>query len=150
MFSASVTVQVGDGTTMRFWTNSWLPDGTICAFVPNLFRAVGCRRHNRTIRDAMLNHQWARDITGAPIALVLCEYVHLWEKLEGIQLTPLDSDRFIWKWTESGAYTASLAYRAVLHRDDNLVWCQASLEIGSAARGQILLLACSSWAPVDS
>jgi hypothetical protein len=94
MFSASVTVQVGDGTTTRFWTNSWLPDDTICAFAPNLFRAVGCHRCNRTIRDAMLNHQWARDITGAPIALVLCEYVHLWEKLEGIQLTPMDSDRF--------------------------------------------------------
>ena len=95
MFSASVTVQVGDGTTARFWTDSWLPDGAICTFAPNLVRAVGCRRRNRTIRDAMLNHQWARDITGAPTGPVLCEYVQLWEKLEEIHLTPLDSGRFI-------------------------------------------------------
>jgi hypothetical protein len=60
----------------------------------------------------LLNHQWARDITGAPTAQVLCEYVILWEKLEVIQLSPLDSNRFIWKWSENGAYTASSAYRA--------------------------------------
>ena len=59
MFSASVTVQVGDGTTARFWTDSWLPDGAICAFAPNLFRAVGWRHRNRTIRDAMLNQSMA-------------------------------------------------------------------------------------------
>jgi hypothetical protein len=96
MFSASVTVQVGDSTAARFWTDSWLLDSAICTFAPNLFRAVGRCRCNCTIRDAMLYHQWARDITGAPIAQVrLCEYVQLWKKLEEIHLTPLDSDRFI-------------------------------------------------------
>lgn len=77
MFSTSVSVQVGDGTTVRFWTDSWLPNGAICDFAPNLFRAIGRHRRNRTVREALLNHQWARDITGAPTAQVLCEYVQL-------------------------------------------------------------------------
>jgi hypothetical protein len=51
-------------------------------------------------------------ITGVPTAHMLCEYIHLWEKLEAVHLSPLDSDRFVWKWTEKGDYTASLAYRA--------------------------------------
>jgi hypothetical protein len=38
--------------------------------------------------------------------------VHPWEKLEAIHLSPRDSDRFVWKWTEKGDYTASSAYKA--------------------------------------
>jgi len=68
MFSASVSVQVGDGTTTCFWTDSWLLDGAICLFAPNLFCAIGRRRRNRMIRDALLNHQWVWDIIGTPIA----------------------------------------------------------------------------------
>lgn len=95
MFRASVSVQIGDGTTARFWTDSWLSNGPICRSAQNLYRAIGCRWRNRTVSEALHNHQWARDITGAPTALVLCEYVFLWKKLEAIQLSPLEFDRFI-------------------------------------------------------
>lgn len=44
--------------------------------------AVGCRRRNPTIKEALDNHQWTRDITGTPTAAVFCEYVHLWDTLE--------------------------------------------------------------------
>lgn len=43
---------------------------------------------------------------------MLYEYVDLWEKLEGIQLLPLVPDRFIWRWTPDGVYSASSAYRS--------------------------------------
>lgn len=43
---------------------------------------------------------------------VLCEYVMPWEKIEDIQSQPLQSDRFVWRWTESGQYSASSAYRS--------------------------------------
>jgi hypothetical protein len=112
MFRASVTVHVGDGATARFWTDAWLPDGAICNFASNLFRAVESRRKKRTVKDALTNRQWARDITGAPTAAVLCEYVDLWDKLEGIPLQPQSFDRFIWKCTANGEYTASSAYTA--------------------------------------
>lgn len=95
MFSASVSVQLGDGCTARFWTDSWLPDGAICTFAPNLFKAIGRRRRGRTVMEALAQHKWARDITGAPTALVLCEYVDLWDKLELIQLRPLEPDRYV-------------------------------------------------------
>lgn len=91
-------------------TYSWLPGGTICSFAPNLFRVIGSRRCNRTVREALLNRQWARDINAAPTAQVLCEYVHLWKKLETVHLSPLESDRFVWKWTKNGDYTASSTY----------------------------------------
>ena len=43
---------------------------------------------------------------------MLCEYVDLWDTLENVQLSPLVSDRFVWKWTADGVYSASSAYRA--------------------------------------
>jgi hypothetical protein len=53
-----------------------------------------------------------RDITGAQTAPVLYEYVNLWEKLKNMQLNPMESDRFVWRWTPNGQYSASLAYHA--------------------------------------
>lgn len=43
---------------------------------------------------------------------VLYEYVDLWERLEEVILQPAMLDRFIWKWTASGQYTASSAYHS--------------------------------------
>lgn len=43
---------------------------------------------------------------------ILCKYVDLWEKLEDVCLQPSVADRFVWKWTKSGQYTASSAYRS--------------------------------------
>lgn len=65
MFSASVSVRLGDGASMRFWTDSWLLDGPICSFAPNLFRAIGRRWRAHTVREAMTQHQWSRDIRRA-------------------------------------------------------------------------------------
>jgi hypothetical protein len=42
---------------------------------------------------------------------VLCKYVDLWDKLEGVQLQPQSFNRFIWKCTANSEYTASSAYR---------------------------------------
>lgn len=69
-----------------------------------------------------------RDITGAPTAAVLCEYVILWEKLEHVVLRPSESDRFVWKWTADGTYSAHSAYRSFFIGMKSLIgtkhlWC---------------------------
>lgn len=55
-----------------------------------------------------------RYITSAHTAPVLYEYVDLWEKLENMQLNPMESDHFVWRWTPNGQYSASSAYHAYL------------------------------------
>lgn len=112
MFSSSVTVDVGDGATALFWTDSWLPDGPIYTFAPSLFRAVGRRRRGRTVRDALTDRRWVRDITGARTVPVILEYLRLWEMLETVQLQPTVPDRFVWRWTPNGQYTVRSAYQA--------------------------------------
>jgi hypothetical protein len=43
---------------------------------------------------------------------MIYEYVVLWEKLESVVLRPHVGDRFVWKWTSDGVYSASSAYRS--------------------------------------
>lgn len=112
MFNCSVRVELGDGTSARFWTDPWLPDGRIAAFAPHLFRAVGRRFHCMSVKEALSGRRWVRHITGPYTAPVLCDYVELWAKLEDIQLQPLVSDRFVWRWTNDGSYSAASAYRS--------------------------------------
>jgi hypothetical protein len=71
--------------------------------------------------DALANRQWARDISGAPTAAVWIEYVQLWDKVDGIQFQPHTPDRLVWKWTASGEYSSSSAYRAFFARTTSLL-----------------------------
>lgn len=52
-----------------------------------------------------------RLLTG-PTVPVLCQYLLVWELLRTVILNPLQSDRFIWRWSPDGKYSASSAYRA--------------------------------------
>jgi hypothetical protein len=112
MFSASVTVEVGDAANARFWTDAWLPEGAIRTFAPSLFAAVGRRRLKRTVKDALQNRRSVRDITGARTAAVINEYIHVWELLMNVQLRPTEPDRFIWRWSADRRYSVRTAYRA--------------------------------------
>jgi hypothetical protein len=75
----------------------WLLGGAISTTVPNLFRAVGKQRHGKTVREALDNHRWVQDITGARTTALILEYVDLCETLENVQLSPHESDRFVWR-----------------------------------------------------
>lgn len=111
MFQALVSVVIGDGPSAKFWIDSWLPDGPICRFAPHLFNAIGRCRHGKSVRDAVTNRSWVGDIQGAPVAHVLCDYVVVWAKVQGVVLDDMVSDRFIWRWIADGSYTASSANR---------------------------------------
>jgi hypothetical protein len=112
MFSASVSVEIGDGSSVRFWTDAWLPEGAICVFAPNSFAAVGRRRLLRSVKDTLTDRRWVRDITGACTAPVLYEYLHPWERLMHVQLRPSEPDRFVWRWSADGQYSIRSAYQA--------------------------------------
>lgn len=43
---------------------------------------------------------------------VLCQYLRVWSIIRDLVLHPLQEDRFVWRWTPDGKYSASSAYRA--------------------------------------
>jgi hypothetical protein len=70
-------LKVGDDANAWFWTDAWLPEEAIRTFAPSLFAAVGRRRLKRTVKDALRNRRWVRDIIGACTSAVINEYIHV-------------------------------------------------------------------------
>lgn len=112
MASVSMVVARGDGEAALFWTDSWLTVGPLCRFAAHLFMAMSRAGRRRTIKDAIYQNRWARDFVGALTTQVLCQYLQVWQLTRGITLDPLQPDRFIWKWSKDGKYSASSTYRA--------------------------------------
>lgn len=107
MCSASMSIMVGDGASTRLWTDNWASVGPLSLFTPTLFVAVSRLGRRRVLRDALANNRWARDITGAPMTQVLCDYLRVWELLCSVTLEPLQPDRFVWKWSTDGNFSVS-------------------------------------------
>lgn len=112
MAAVSMTVTVGDGASARLWTDSWAPVGPLCHFAPQLYAAISRAGKKRTVKDGVFQHRWARDIVGAPTVQVLCQYLRVWRIIRDLVLHPLQEDRFVWRWSTDGKYSASSAYQA--------------------------------------
>lgn len=112
MFNASVAVEVNDGRSVLFWRDKWLDGQSLEQIAPNLLATVpACVRNSRTVRDALEGRRWVRDIKAGLTAQVILEYLRVWDLLDGRVLSDRP-DSFRWKWTSSGQYSASSAYRA--------------------------------------
>jgi hypothetical protein len=107
-----MSVQVGDGAATKLWTDSWSSVGLLCLYAPQLFAALTRRGKSLSLKDGIYMNQWAREISGALTTPVLYQYVMVWELLRGVILVPTQADRFVWKWSPDGRYSASSAYRA--------------------------------------
>jgi hypothetical protein len=116
MFEASLLVLVGDGKATLFWSDRWLDGATIKELALDLFQAIPTRcRNSRTVSDALAGRSWTRDIKGALTVSLLAQYLRLWDRLQNVHLNTEERDRFIWKWSGSGEYSASCAYCAFFH-----------------------------------
>jgi len=113
MFQASITIEVGDGSTMLIWMDKWIDGQRIDQFAPCLVQAVRpAVKKRQTVRDALENRNWIRDITGALTVQVLLEYLDLWERLQLFNLTDGTPDKVLWKWTTDRSFSTSSAYSA--------------------------------------
>jgi hypothetical protein len=75
-FSASVTVEIGNGGRSFFWTDKWIDGRSIADLAPALLNAVRPHaRKIRTVAQGLQNNGWARDITGALIVQVIIDYL---------------------------------------------------------------------------
>ena len=94
-----------------FWTDRWLHSQSIKELAPTLIKSVPKRALNcRTVRDAVHDLRWVRDIQGALSAQALFEYFLLWDILDGFQLSPGVQDQHCWTPSASGAFSSKSAY----------------------------------------
>jgi hypothetical protein len=90
--------------------DAWIQGQSVERIAPHLFAIISRRTSNtRTVEQALADRRWIRDIRGGLSVAVLDDYIHLWEKLENVQLNIQEKDTFRWRWTSDGKYTAKSA-----------------------------------------
>jgi hypothetical protein len=126
-FHASTFYRIGDGCTTLFWEDKWINGDCICDIAPCLLQLIPTQiQHRQTVRVALENRQWVRDINGGMSQIAMIEYLELWNILQHISLNS-QLDKLIWHWTPDGAYSAKSAYTmlhtgAIQFRGHKLIW----------------------------
>ncbi|GJN11283.1 hypothetical protein PR202_ga29462 [Eleusine coracana subsp. coracana] len=116
LFDISVTVDIGDGAKTLFWLDHWIHGKCIQQLAPNVFQAVPKRiQKSRTVMEGLANGSWIRDIQGARTFPLIRDFLLLLGRLESINTTPNREDRFIWRWSATGEYSPSSAYRILFN-----------------------------------
>jgi hypothetical protein len=67
------------------------------------------------VAQALSDNQWIRDITSGLSVTTMVQYLHLWDRLQAIQLDPEREDVVRWMWTPDGNYSARSAYLLMHH-----------------------------------
>ncbi|WVZ52340.1 hypothetical protein U9M48_003412 [Paspalum notatum var. saurae] len=113
LFEAASCSVVGNGESIKFWTDRWLDGRSIVDLVPSLLSAVPRRAvQRRTMAQALQNQFWVSDISGALTVQVLVEDLRVWELVDDINLQQDVPDQHLWKLTKSGIYSRKSAYTA--------------------------------------
>jgi hypothetical protein len=109
----SVRCDLGSDTSTLFWLDPWLNGRCLSDTTPELYAVVVPRACKRTVAAALANDSWIRDISGPLTIPMIVQYLHLRQQLEGVHLDSVVEDRLSWRWSQSGAYSASSAYGAM-------------------------------------
>ncbi|WVZ79231.1 hypothetical protein U9M48_026835 [Paspalum notatum var. saurae] len=100
------------GSSTLFWSDNWLYGKSLYDLAPSLHNLVSKRIiKRRTVRDALDNNSWVRDIRGGMTAAALMEYLHLWDILAEVELHPGIEDQHIWTPPSTGEFSTKSAYR---------------------------------------
>lgn len=109
MFAAATSTHLRDGRTASFWFDSWMHGEAPCLVAPAIFQLS--RRKMRTVRGALTDNRWVRDVQGRVTTKLLPKFVRLWTKVTAASLLTDGRDEFMWKLAESGVFSTASAYR---------------------------------------
>jgi hypothetical protein len=113
IFFASTNMVIGNGQQALFWEDRWIDGRAAREIAPALFDCIPKRRRKiRTVAQGLQGNSWARDIHGILGVHEIGQYLQLWMAIAHTTLTT-EPDRLVWKWTDSGSYTAKSCYLAL-------------------------------------
>ncbi|WVZ88496.1 hypothetical protein U9M48_035013 [Paspalum notatum var. saurae] len=113
LFDVAVVSVVGNGETIKFWTDRWLQGKNVAEHCPTLFKLIPKRAvKQRTVTQGVTDRKWILDISGALSVQVLVEYLRLWNLIEGVELRPDVADQHHWRFASHGSYSSKSAYEA--------------------------------------
>jgi hypothetical protein len=104
--------KVGDGSSTRFWEDTWLGNMSLARQYPSLYNIV--QRKNISVAHVLsqgpLNIAFRRVLSGDKWTA----WVHLCERLMAVHLSD-ESDRFIWRLTTNGVFSVKSMYEDLMN-----------------------------------
>ncbi|KAE8794528.1 putative serine/threonine-protein kinase [Hordeum vulgare] len=114
LFQAATYHVIGNGQSTLFWEDRWVEGYRIEELAPTLYGHVSTTiRSARTVQQGLLHGAWALDVTADMSQPTLNEYLMLWERIAGTQLSDearLDTDEHYepsqlvheqgWRWDQ--------------------------------------------------
>jgi hypothetical protein len=113
LFNAATVVTLGNGEKATFWTSRWLQGQAPATLFLALYE--DSKRKKRTIKEALTDSNWIRDIDHNLTQNLLREFMDLWGELRNVVLLPLQEDKISGIHSHNGKYTASSAYTIQFH-----------------------------------
>lgn len=111
LFNASVTISVGSGAAILFWSDPWIGGVTAHALAPAVVALVRPRLvSQRTVQQGLPGHAWVLDIAGPLSVDATVQFFHLWDAVARVE-TGGERDVFRWKWAADGVFSSRSAYR---------------------------------------
>jgi hypothetical protein len=100
--------------------------------LPTLFSNV--RDSKISVAAALVNRRWVRDISGGLSAQAIAKFLHLWDIVEGTNLTEGKVDEAVYRRTANGVFTVKSAYNMFFLANVKFACanCQADLEVQGA------------------
>jgi hypothetical protein len=110
IFEAYIFMVLGDGSSTL---DRWLDGQSLQDIAPDLFVLIPRHaRKRRMVREALVEHIWITDITGALSSLVLWQYVKLWIWLHDVQLS-VEPDMLLWRRMTDDQYSSKSCYNTL-------------------------------------
>ncbi|XP_066333273.1 uncharacterized protein [Miscanthus floridulus] len=135
LFNAATRVDLGNGKRASFWCSRWLQGDAPATLFPALFQHS--KRKNRTVKDALTDSKWVRDVDHNMSAQIIGEFVDLWVRIQDTQLLPAQEHRITWLRTSDGQYTAKLTAPGSFSGDSPLADQHTGEQGGLRCRGGI-------------
>lgn len=111
MFDSLVHWKIANGSIAHFWQDRWINGHTAAEIAPLVLLKVSARcLHSRRGKEGLSLNRWVSDIAGGLSTVGIMQYVHFSDAVHAITLDPNAMDEAIWKWSPSGAYSASSTY----------------------------------------
>jgi hypothetical protein len=120
LFNAATVVTLGNGEKATFWTSSWLQGQAPATLFPALYEHS--KRKKRTIKEALTDSNWIRDIDHNLTQNLLREFMDLWGELRNVVLLPIQEDKISWIHS---------------HNNNNIAFCPEQVGVGTMVQDTV-------------
>uniref|UniRef100_A0ACD5TRM4 Uncharacterized protein n=1 Tax=Avena sativa TaxID=4498 RepID=A0ACD5TRM4_AVESA len=107
----AIICEVGSGQNVSLWSDRWIDGHSTSQIAPDLVQFIEpSKALQKTVAVALTVRNWIRDISGTLTIPSIGQFYELWVCIQVLPPLSEEQDKFTWRLTANGKYTAKSAY----------------------------------------